>query len=850
MSERLEKYYRFVLLGVSGSGKTCYLAALALGRGCPEREMACTKIPPDASINNESQSDFEALLRGDQLIGNASQKIVDGLVPDATDLSTLNDGVLPAIEFSVSTANRSSIRIRTVDYAGELILSDGYKDVDSSASKLKKIFHEFDGLLILTDVPNAESPFLSQRQEEEIKNLTQVFTALSESKDKALNQLPVALVLSKWDQWSGYNRDVNISPVPEIEKLLSTYRGFQLLFSSIYLSLGDQPKSTEPSQASGYYKGNSGVFVTAAFEVDKENNPIRNNFSYGMIDPLVWLVERRDLLDTVQMESDWTSKPHNMVLPWKSGDVGRRASKLMKRMSRASDPWKRVRNIRNKAMLSACCSTITIGMFMTGSFATGNGLYLRSKLNSVQNKIVKPETTYEDLIALETEVEGLGKKRPFAILSPSTKSVNETLLKLRNMRDEVLYRPYENAKADLDKYNAAKKYVEKIPNGLKAKDCIAFIQGYEQRIGEGENRRYIEEITKLADQAIRAKNELQLKDVISQILIGFPKREFVSQSEIDDLANIEKGLQTELSVLTAAKNWDDFEKNYQETFISFDPVQASGLLIARNPRDENWTNLAKSHASKIVEWIQNEKEKVLINHEFSRFLESIGKAKQGLSDFEFKMRSSESAMADLQLEGQKKLSQVEDEIKLAYDNYLYQTVIDHKSAYSCDAYLSKSPLKKRTEAVEKYKAYLDWFKKEQNILIQFRVKWDSKYDYGNENKLTILWNNSKITLPEGYIEFKKGTISNPIGTFNEKVSSFDEDILIEGTIVEEDPYIPYLSNYDDGGKGKKQIRVRDLLGKTVAIPLKITGTEIQNELLLDLVPSSVPTAPTLPGIDS
>ena len=208
-----KKVYRLALYGLSASGKTCMLAALAMPRYPHPLGYSCTWQPIDVSAS-KNKAEAQNLEYSKEWMEKAIEKLSQQDVPEPNP--TGEEQFI--FQYDFTNANHQTFCIELVDYSGELI----NPAISSSelAKNLRTRFAEMDGILVL-----AEAPYLDQlghvesaqksrdgQTHMDLYQLRQAFSLLrGEKQDGAALDIPVALVVNKWDRYSAieYNNPVN-----------------------------------------------------------------------------------------------------------------------------------------------------------------------------------------------------------------------------------------------------------------------------------------------------------------------------------------------------------------------------------------------------------------------------------------------------------------------------------------------------------------------------------------------------------------------------------------------------------------------------------------------------------------
>lgn len=187
--------YRFALYGRSGSGKTCMLGAMAAGAIGHPGGMTCELLPPNVPPPGPRA---DSLLKLERWLRDAEQALNKGDVPRPNPPEF--DDPQPYADFEIGARGRGKFRVRTIDYSGELINTADEAAPDSLASLLKQRLKEFDGFLVVAAAPRSGA---AEGLHEELTRLKEAFASLSDRAERM--QIPVAVVITKWDRVSDVN---------------------------------------------------------------------------------------------------------------------------------------------------------------------------------------------------------------------------------------------------------------------------------------------------------------------------------------------------------------------------------------------------------------------------------------------------------------------------------------------------------------------------------------------------------------------------------------------------------------------------------------------------------------------
>ncbi len=222
-SKQPKKVYRLAVYGLSASGKTCVLAALAMPRHSHPLGHTCTwrpiEVPVTKGKKNQPDERAVTLQRNKEWMEQATRNLSQGDVPPPNP--TGEEHFMFDYDFTIAT--HQSFWIELVDYSGELI--NPTLSSSEIAQNLRHRFAEMDGILVLAEAPYRDmlghhqgSQKTRDRQaHKDLYDLRQSFTLLrGEKQEGAALDVPVALLVNKWDRYSQIDFH---SPADEHRKL-------------------------------------------------------------------------------------------------------------------------------------------------------------------------------------------------------------------------------------------------------------------------------------------------------------------------------------------------------------------------------------------------------------------------------------------------------------------------------------------------------------------------------------------------------------------------------------------------------------------------------------------------------
>jgi hypothetical protein len=383
------------------------------------------------AASSGADHDARALHRGQQWLDQIVEALTNGQVPQAN--RAVFDGIAPTVDWKVGAPHRGDFLVRMIDYSGELLNPHDLHDPDSFASKLKRFLQQSDGFLVLAETPRAGESTLPG----ELIRLREAFASLSESKYEPLTT-PVAVVLTKWDRYSTIDPTAPDDELPKVAQFLEQYQEYAALVSSISNALVPQdelvrrlqrdhddglersptastagfaeqigPALQEPSAAVqtdqtasptpavpsdvapprwGLQRGHCWVFPASSFgrarQHDNAELPHGKLRPFGILEPITWIADRRDQLDTAALHDRWQKLRLWSWLPlaWlfpATRSARQRGRQLTQRIPEVSPIARRARSLRSamrRAAWVSCASLLVLFAAM--------GAAIHSKLES------------------------------------------------------------------------------------------------------------------------------------------------------------------------------------------------------------------------------------------------------------------------------------------------------------------------------------------------------------------------------------------------------------------------------------------------------------------------------------
>ena len=419
------------------------------------------------------------------------KKLRNGELPEANVLD-----VVLKYSFIVSSPNEGMKTIELIDYSGELIHLSG----NELKETLKKHMLECDGIMILADIPKeGDKTALAH----ELESLKQAFISILEEKIKgAKEDWPIAVILNKWD------RLAKNAPASAEEAENEVCSFLTQMPRPPHSQLVDMLANVVPD---GFMKS----FAVSAFGVHdigqsgKDVPRLKDGMleSYGLEDPLVWLVERADAMEVRQIakvvkenSSRWNplqlfkGKTVQEAKVQPGGLIGLSTPKALEscatfcnRISDKSPNFKAIQAIKGILCANSICQ-IAIAIFAPiflillsinsfcalsdASTASENKLILTGKNKTATQEEIKNAENWA--LSYSHSSTWLRLFSHISVLSPS--EAEELVSKSHEMRDEAAWVEVTSASNEGDKIVLATKHLEKFPSGKHQEEAKGIIE--------------------------------------------------------------------------------------------------------------------------------------------------------------------------------------------------------------------------------------------------------------------------------------------------------------------------------------------------------------------------------------
>jgi hypothetical protein len=874
--------YRFALYGRSGSGKTCVLATLSLGAVGHPGGLTCTRVPvaiPKPAQQEDSLQDWDTQeLAVEPVNWTAAEREAAGLHA-GTDwidqaAAALQKGERPApnapldgppwmVDFHIGSPERGQVPVRTIDYAGELIDPDDAHSPTSMSNALKRCLQEFDGFIILV-----EAPRLDQQDEAaigEIRRLQQAFAVLQQAQQEAGESAattPVAIMFSKWDRrlpGEGVSSPERLQT--SLQAFLERHPAYDALVKTIQNTLTDQQAHDDlPETSSGLQFGNCTVFPASAFgkaeNREGEDFPAEGSDPFGLLDPFVWLADRRDALDAANLRDEWNalrSEWNGLHWRfWRYRDLSRRAGNRVERMSKKSAAAQATREIRRWAIRRFALSgtvwlavLVSIANLMYGGVRRGQ---FQARVAESQNS----QTSEPRLLQVSTWFDDYRLSWNGLLVAPSPGKAEEHVGRIVEEIDRRYWQPVEVAQ-DLDgKRQAANEYLERLPNGHHVTAARQIIQEWIEQDRQSrmdsrhdDNERWLADREQGGERALKSDRETEIKTALNEIGEEFPHPDDALPEQLGRRLTLKGRLASRLGEIQAEKDWESCVDHHRKALDVPNFELAAQLLSKRQPRDPHWRTLVEGFPDEVLNRLRPKIEKFNKERNFLMADQLAHKAVDSLKHLETALRPTHAELADHMLSGQRDLRPIRKEVNTQHDRHLYERIRANKNQLEyCQQYLERAPLKAMQSEVERYQQYREDIQKPLNLSISVRLLWHQNYGAwinsdGHVLEVTI---DDRPALQEQKLRSDPGKLSGEVDRIQLDKRRLSESVRVQATLSRPGKLFGQYESFS----GTRTIRLSELQNGEQTIRLKgAKGAKYEHELRLQIV-AGMPSEPNLP----
>jgi len=475
----MTKKYKFAFFGLSGSGKTCLLAALDMQRIEHPGGYTSSRLPVDikrpiGDIWTDADKEAELLHKSNDRLEEAKLQLEEGTVPNGTELNI--DFIF---DYKFSSQITGDFHARLIDYSGELIHSqNAHQDI---AKELRDKLGKMDGLLIL-----APAPLNQQAISEKLNQLQKTIGLIGFRK-------PIALLITKWDR---------ITPLSEYTATQHALTPDQLpttehrdLYHDLINKVGKENCKAFAVSAFGTCEMHTSIDGKTT-EIPKEINPLS---SFGLLEGFIWLAQRLEILksqdNALRLQNyEQTITDYKNWLPYPSVSLfklKREVKTLTKAFPKDSEMAKRARHAQRK--ISRVWWTrlmLLIALLLFIPFSIVLGLQTnndKKNYNLVQRTLNDPDAHLNEIKKaeqwLETYYYTTPLYHPFSwLLVVSNSTAKNILFESRLRREHHFWGAIQDAPSIETKLEAANTYISAAPNGERIAEARKIAQEAEESL--------------------------------------------------------------------------------------------------------------------------------------------------------------------------------------------------------------------------------------------------------------------------------------------------------------------------------------------------------------------------------
>lgn len=877
MNSKDENLYRIALYGRTGSGKSCFLGVLALGKtsqtGATADRLPVTVAKPRALEDDESidaakltaeEKDAASLHQGKEWLDEVVNALCEGKLPRA------NPPIIhiapPGADFRISAEQMGKFTVRLVDYSGELINPDLEHDDQSFVRKLKESLIDCDAFLVVAEVSRNGS--ISS----ELVRLRQAFHSLHEAKQDF--GIPVAIALTKWDRYSDIDFDTSLNEFEKVRKFLnehSDYRDLAVSISNVLMTaeptepfpdqgtMKTETVSSPPDDPSfttvdfrnwGVSVGACRIFPVSAFgrsELrDGKDYPPSELIPFGLVEPLLWLVDQRDRWDLMQLRKDVARARPWLYLPFAFSkksirDPRRRATFMAARLPSKSELQPHLDALRRTLLRGLWISVFGTVLLCSILGALGVdlsvGAWNQLRFGHYHAVISNPSSTADQLVKAAAFFESLKKPayRGFLIPLDKTKAMQNV-----EQIDQLLWKRVTETQNVPLQVDLAREYLGIFPNGqysLEAKEIVARWEA-EQKARENQ-----EWLAKAERELRTAGSSSEVEKIVNVLNKGFPHPDYLS----DALMSERKQLLSTAAEQLRSLRWQETQNTVRDLMQSGRAIEAAQTILNWRDRDALWQNVAIEVVKELPEHVQR-KSAVLhasSDQDYIDLLASIDGALDALRRFEKEWPESGQDTKSVVLQALEAVHGFKSKCLQDWDKWSYENVCNSKTMRACNDYLRGAHTGRMKEVVQEYLAYLNKLDQPLQVTLELSILWDTKYypdSPGTGDNSVALFINGVQKMSERGVREQRGG-STRIGTVDVSLSNARELLEFRVTIIEIDGFLRFEN--DDGGQGTGEFSAM-ALRNGVQIPLRSrTFVDVENRAVIRII-DGWPSEPELP----
>ncbi len=776
LNKKFKNTYRLALYGLSGSGKTCLLAALAMQRNPHPLSHSCIWNPPEIPKFSKETSQEHLLQKNSKdWMETAINKLANKEFPDPNPKG--NEQFVFEYNFTAST--HQIFRIELIDYSGELI--NPPVNVNTLAKNLRRRFAEVDGIVVFAEVSDTDNS-------DELFKLQQTFSLLlRESNVNVALDTPVALLVTKWDRYSKIDYSNPANEQTKLDIFINSTPSHRRLVDILRFS------TTE---------GNFKIFPVSALGTCEQQNSSVESGSFGLEDAFIWLAQQRNNIDLQQFKEQVNNNSDKCK---KKGKI------LLERFPKNSEQIKQIKTLlqecHRKRMTQAFYGIIIIiGLW----FVTETSLDI---MNYRQHTIIAslPHTTTKQLDEAENwlvdYIAAPYFRHSLAKIFFNNNEANSHLTRLQINREKLLWEPVTKVQSNLIvAANFAIEYLIRYPQGKHAQQARNIKLNAELLQNRQANA------DSLRDNQFFAKNNWQDFDKISNILVklrGFPLYPKVETDKQRQKRILwESELATHLLQLTEQQNWLKFLISYEEKIKSRQFIAVAQALINHHPT-EHLEGLKTSFREVVVQ-------------ELEELVEHTLKDNINLLKTEDLLREYTRFPPQLQTNnGKQTIALLRYKIHERIDEELYNEVIKNLDLAHIQKYLQEAPLRNMRREIMDYKNFLSRIDPSNMLRLRLKLTKITWVNVNDQNNIVSVFLNGKQAIYNDKVDANHGsTTTGIIGLSSVFSAKPNHPITIAISVTNEGLFLN-----DDYGHAMVELTISELAEPILGYPLTLRTDE-------------------------
>jgi uncharacterized protein YqgV (UPF0045/DUF77 family) len=480
------KKYHFGFFGLSGSGKTCILAALDMQRIEHPASYTGTLLPiqvkrptGDSETWTAEEQRADILYKSNDRLEQSKKHLRHGSVPESTELNI--DFIF---DYKFASPETGEFHAVLIDYGGELV--NPKNAPQEIAKELRDKLQGMDGLFVLAPAPHLEE---TRKDVSERLNRLQKTMGLMEFPQP----IPVALLVTKWDRIAPLSEYTTVQEPLTKEQLPTTEH--RDLYNDLINKVG--PDNCKAFAVSAF--GECERHITPdnkETEIPKQVNPLA---SFGLLEGFLWAGQR---LQTIQSQNEaiqfqnhveqlqnyeqavasyqkW--RPYPSLSLWK---LKRQGKKLIRLFASNSDMAKRARQAQRQSASIWYSRLIVLPPLIAIIVLTGlwgkQAYHDKKNYDEVHRTLNNQKAQLADIENAEQWLENYYYTSPFWhpfswLLVVTNGEAKLELDTSRRRNEQRFWTVIQQAPSLEKKLQASQAYLEALPNGEHVDEVKAII---------------------------------------------------------------------------------------------------------------------------------------------------------------------------------------------------------------------------------------------------------------------------------------------------------------------------------------------------------------------------------------